>query len=575
MTDDLSPGRLLTFGYQAIRTPEALGTLAASEGFTTVVDVRMSRYSGLRPWSLGVRSTIESVGLAYVWEKRLGNRNYKSGGPIVIDDIEAVETVLRLIRAGESVALMCACASPANCHRRVIADECRRRLPELQVVDLPTSSREPVKRRVPNMDRYPVAYLRRSSADEANPGDVSREVQEKAVRDLAERDGHNGELRVFTDWDRSADEAKEAKRAAFLSMLSAIEKGEVSTVYAYALDRLYRSMRTFVRLTDAAKARNVRIVTLREGVLGGDGSPMAQAFAQITAVFSELELNTAKARARSALNARVLRGDVLGQPGYGVRHVRQDGRIVAELDPDHPIGPILDAYREAGSVLAACRLLNERGIPAPKGGAIWGTSTLTRVLEANAPETLPRKTITGRRQPSHAALAQLVTCPHCHARLTPNLIRRQYYCRNGARDRSTHPRYVASEVALMAFAEAEAARLLVPDVALLMDGIEARRDALAERRARIADNYEVGLFDRPTRDAKLAAIAREMDELEGQAQVVEIPPSIDWHAAKGHPTELNAVLRVIWREIRLDPEMTPLDALWTRPEWRRGDDPTA
>ena len=42
-----------------------------------------------------------------------------------------------------------------------------------------------------------------------------------------------------------------------------------------SLDRLYRSMRTFLRLTDAARKHGVRIVTLREGVLGGDESPMA------------------------------------------------------------------------------------------------------------------------------------------------------------------------------------------------------------------------------------------------------------------------------------------------------------
>ncbi|MFH1474440.1 MAG: recombinase family protein, partial [Chloroflexota bacterium] len=132
------------------------------------------------------------------------------------------------------------------------------------------------------MQRYPIAYLRRSSADASDPGDVSREAQEAAVRELARRDGHNGELRTLTDWDRSADEAKESKRAGFLAMLAAIERGECEVVYAASLDRLYRSMRTFVRLTDAARAHDVRIVTLREGVLGGDGSPMAQAFAEIT-----------------------------------------------------------------------------------------------------------------------------------------------------------------------------------------------------------------------------------------------------------------------------------------------------
>jgi DNA invertase Pin-like site-specific DNA recombinase len=428
------------------------------------------------------------------------------------------------------------------------------------------------------MDRYPAAYLRRSTADEDNPGDVSREVQEQAVRGLAERDGHNGNLRVFTDWGRSADEDKEAQRVEFTSMIAAIERGEVSAVYAYALDRLYRSMRTFVRLTDAAKRHNCRIVTLREGILGGDGSPMARAFAQITAAFTEMELNTAKARARSVRDARQARGDVLGQPAYGTRHVKVDGRMTVVPDVERPVEPVLDAYRKAGSVLGATRLLNASGLASPwadhahsspRKKPEWHTSTVARILEANAIGLLPRKTNTGRRTPTHDALSQLVACPFCGTRMTMNRPRRQLYCYKGAANRATHPRSVAPERALMAFAEEEAARLIVPDIDVVLAGVETQRDALTQRRARIADNYESGLIDRERRDSKLAAIAREMDDIEVQSTVVELPPSIDWHAGVQHPVELNQVLRTIWSEIRLTPEMRPLDAVWRRPEWRR------
>jgi len=126
------------------------------------------------------------------------------------------------------------------------------------------------------VQRYPIAYLRRSSADSTDPGDISREAQETAVRELARRDGHNGELRIPADWGRSADDTKEGRRTGYLSMLAAIDRGECDVVYAASLDRLYRSMRTFVRLTDAAKANGTRIVTLPEGVLGGDGADGAR-----------------------------------------------------------------------------------------------------------------------------------------------------------------------------------------------------------------------------------------------------------------------------------------------------------
>ncbi|MFI5227124.1 MAG: recombinase family protein, partial [Candidatus Limnocylindrales bacterium] len=82
------------------------------------------------------------------------------------------------------------------------------------------------------MERYPVAYIRRSYADANSTGDVSREVQESAIRELAHRDGHNGDVEVFVDWGKSASEAKSASRSKYAAMLAAVEDGKVSTVYA-------------------------------------------------------------------------------------------------------------------------------------------------------------------------------------------------------------------------------------------------------------------------------------------------------------------------------------------------------
>ncbi len=417
------------------------------------------------------------------------------------------------------------------------------------------------------MERYPVAYIRRSSADADNPGDVSREAQESAVRDLAHRDGHNGNLRVYDDWNRSADESKEAKRTAFASMLADIEAGRVSAVYAYALDRLYRSMRTFVRLTDAAKAHDVRVVTQREGILGGDGSPMAQAFAQITAVFSELELNTAKARARGALDARRQRGDALGQAPYGYKHAKVDGRIVRVPDPAQPVEPVLAAYRDAGSILGASRLLEARGMPAPRGGKRWATSLVTRIIEEHAPDALPRRSLTGRRQPANAMLAQLLRCPFCDTTLTPNAARGQYYCRHGAYDRAAHPRYTVREVDVMPFIEAEADRFAPPfDAASMSSEAEARREALEAKRARWIEQYGEGLIGKAERDRRLAVIDRDLGDVSTRADALAvIPEAVDWEKP---PEKLNAFLRSIWQYVELDPAMRPIRAEWTIPEWR-------
>ncbi len=78
------------------------------------------------------------------------------------------------------------------------------------------------------MDRSPAAYIRRSFADSESPGDISRDVQESAIREMAHRDGYNGDVVWYVDWARSADEEKEAKRTAFRAMLAAVEAGKVA-----------------------------------------------------------------------------------------------------------------------------------------------------------------------------------------------------------------------------------------------------------------------------------------------------------------------------------------------------------
>lgn len=80
-------------------------------------------------------------------------------------------------------------------------------------------------------------------------------------------------------------------------------------------------------------------------------------------------------------------------------------------DPDVDLTPIRDAYRQSGTVLGACRLLNECGIRAPKGGQ-WYTSALTRVLDENWPDLLPCEGASGKRITASAILSQLVRC-HC------------------------------------------------------------------------------------------------------------------------------------------------------------------
>jgi site-specific DNA recombinase len=410
----------------------------------------------------------------------------------------------------------------------------------------------------------PAAYLRKSSSrDPAR--EISRELQEASVRRMASAFGDNGEnLKLFVDWGISG---AKVNRPEYVALKAAISSGSVSSLYAYSLSRLGRNARELLDLFELCAAHNVKVMCEAEGLVGG-GSAMGKFVNLILAGIAELERDQAAERSASARAARAARGDAMGHARYGQIHVKVGGVITVAPDPSKSAQPVVDAFREAGSVLGACRLLNRDGVPGPRGGK-WLASTVARVIDYAAPEMLPRKTLGGRRVPSHDALSQLVACPFCSTRLTPNRSRKLYYCYRGAADRTSHPRICANETKLMAFAAQEAGRLIVPDLTILADSLEGRRTALEEKRVRWIESYAERLCDKATRDRRIASIDRELTDLEAEAGAVELPTNIDWTAGIAHPRELNGLLRTMWDRIELNPDMSPKAVVWRRPEWRR------
>ena len=154
----------------------------------------------------------------------------------------------------------------------------------------------------------------------------------------------------------------------------------------------------------------------------------------ITAVFGRMEPQSKK-RNRAAMQARRERGDVLGRPGYGWRSARDEsGRIIHVPDPERPASIVVDAYREAAPISGAAKLLQARGIPAPKGGARWGQNTVTTILEREAPEVFPRPgRISGRRTPTTTMFAQPWPVTVVRRYQPSNATRHQYYCPWGHR----------------------------------------------------------------------------------------------------------------------------------------------
>ena len=144
---------LWTIGYERLLPPELVAELRAA-GVQRLIDVRFrpqSRRAGMSKTRLG--ELLAEHGIAYEHRRALGtppdirwfykNRQEAEGARrfaehIEADDAGALDELADELRSPSTppTALLCLEADPAVCHRRVIADHLRQRLPGLCVIDL-------------------------------------------------------------------------------------------------------------------------------------------------------------------------------------------------------------------------------------------------------------------------------------------------------------------------------------------------------------------------------------------------------------------------------------------------------
>lgn len=144
---------LWTIGYEALLPGALLAELRAA-GVQRVIDVRFrpqSRRPGMSKTRLG--DTLTEHGMTYEHRRALGTpadlRELYKRGAIAeartgftthVRTAPATRAALDVLAAelpgGPRTALLCLEADPRTCHRDVLADELRARVPGLRVVDL-------------------------------------------------------------------------------------------------------------------------------------------------------------------------------------------------------------------------------------------------------------------------------------------------------------------------------------------------------------------------------------------------------------------------------------------------------
>lgn len=405
--------------------------------------------------------------------------------------------------------------------------------------------------------KQPVAYLRKSRV--TNDRHLSWEVQEGKIRELADQHGENGNLRLLSDWNRSGGKGANG-RPGYHQLVTMIEADQVSALYAYSLSRLSRSISDFATLAELCIAHKVPMRLAADQQL--DFSSASGRFViNVLVSIAQMERELASERSKDTVAVRRARGDRIGQPFFG----EKDGEDVAA---------VLEAYKDAGSVIGAGRLLNERGV-ASRQGRPWSTTSVRDTLHRH--NALPRHKRPGAKNAAPFTLFHLVKC-HCGRLMsasrfvttggtkTKQYTQVVYRCLAG-RTTPGHGRLNVSESKVLPWVKTEAARFRIPFGQVeIRERDESRRLELEARRQRVIDNYEDGLIDKAERDAKLLRIGDDLAALDAADRVLEVPLAIDW---SWEPKAVNAVLRAMWDHIELDANMRPVEAVWRVPEWRQ------
>ena len=158
---------------------------------------------------------------------------------------------------------------------------------------------------------------------------------------------------------------------------------ELDVIVFWRLDRLSRSLRDFLGLVSEAEEHGVALVSATEPL--DLTTPIGRAMVSVLAVFAQLERETVGIRAANTIGHLRRVGRVSGgrQP-YGFRaRPAPDGQGYIRATDDAEAAVVLemiDGILSGRSRLQVATALNDRGVPAPKGGAHWSPKAVSDIL---------------------------------------------------------------------------------------------------------------------------------------------------------------------------------------------------
>lgn len=318
------------------------------------------------------------------------------------------------------------------------------------------------------------------------------------------------------------------------ALRDAAEAGQLDAVWCLSADRLARMYAYQVIVLDELSRHGVTVFFHDTPQI--DDDPQARLLTQVQGVIAEYERAKIAERYRRGKLWRARAGEVVTwKPPYGYRRIPRVGEQPAHLEIFEPEAAIVrrifdDYVHQDMTMRQITKHLNQEGICSPSGKAIWGVSTVGRILRneayiglvyQNRTELVPDRRATGkvrqvprprdqwiaiavpatlseelfeaaqrvsrdnsrwsprRAEQGHWLLRGLVKCGHCGVGVSCHKMRgrngtfhRYYYCHNhdplraGGEDRRCPERNIRSDELDTFVFEQVRETLLQPDVLL-------------------------------------------------------------------------------------------------------------
>ncbi len=220
-----------------------------------------------------------------------------------------------------------------------------------------------------------VGYARVSTNEQAETG-ISLAAQEQKIHSCCELNDWEC-VEVIRDDGYSAKDLRRPGLKRILEELP-LKKSRFDGIVVTRLDRLTRSVRDLVRLTELTDEHKVALVSIQEAV--DTGTATGKMFRSIVTAINEWERDIIAERTREVLAYKRRNGERIGTIPYGFG-LAEDGKRLVPVPEEMKVLRRIQKERDSGTAFwLIADGLNADLIPS-KSGRTWWTATVRSVLE--------------------------------------------------------------------------------------------------------------------------------------------------------------------------------------------------